>query len=202
MPSTFSWHGRELRYFDHDYNNTRNNERAVEVAIARDWLGDDLRLKGTHPAGLEVGNVLGHYGCTWPRRVVDLAEQAEGVENIDVADITGRYPWIVSVSTIEHVGMAEYGAAPVPMAATEAIFLLQSLLTDDGRMLVTIPFGHNADLDTDIAMGALDVTRQCTLHRIQTGNRPPVWLQASDPVAPLPYDSLARSAAAVWIGEW
>jgi hypothetical protein len=175
MGDVFGWHGHLLRYVDHPYNNTRNNERAVELAVARRWL------RGERRPGLEVGHVLGHYGAPYPRRIVDLTEQAEGVENIDVLDVAGQYPWILSISTIEHVGMAEYGADPKPMAATEALLHLADCLTYGGRMLVTVPFGHNPDLDTDIAMGALGAWHQCTLHRHQVPGQPPTWHQADLP---------------------
>lgn len=195
MNERFRWHGRRLHYWNAPYNNTRNNERAVELSIAAAWLGD---MHGT--PGLEVGNVLGHYNAPWSRRIVDLYEQAPDVENIDVADIEGVFPWVVSISTLEHVGL-DYGE-PRPMAATEAVLHLRDLLAPGGRMLVSIPFGANPDLDADIAMGALGVARQCTLHRLQPGAEPPTWEQAAEPVAPLPYDHEVRSARAVWIGEW
>lgn len=204
QPATqFRWHDLTLPYWDHEHNNTRNNERAVELPAAAWWLGQlppDAHA-GQH-VGLEVGNVLAHYGAPPRRRVVDLTEVAEGVDNIDVADVRGQYPWIISISTIEHVGQMDYADTPVPMAATNALLHLRDLLIPGGRMLVTVPLGWNRDLDADIATGVFDVARQCTLHRIQVGDQPPVWLQASEPVAPLPYDHPAASAAAVWIGEW
>ncbi len=195
MVSSFRWHDRRLTYFDHPYNNTRNNERAVEVAIAHAWW------HGLPDGGLEVGNVLGHYPSTRARRVVDLYEQAEGVENINVMDVRGSYQWIVAISTMEHVGQPDYGDVFVPMAATEAVLHLADLLAPGGRMLVTVPFGHNRDLDADIGMGALGVARQCTLWRYSQGGRV-TWRQQPEPVAPRPYNHVAASADAVWIGEW
>jgi hypothetical protein len=192
----FRWHGQMLRYADHPYNNTRNNERAVELAVVAHFL------RGERRPGLEVGNVLAHYDAPWRRRVVDLTEQALGVENIDVADVTGQYPWIVSVSTIEHVGLPEYGADPKPMAATEAVLHLADCLGWGGRMLVTVPLGYNPDLDADIDMGALGVWHQATLLRHQEPGEPPTWRQAPEPVARRPYNHEAASADAVWIGEW
>ncbi|QOR55417.1 MAG: hypothetical protein SHS37scaffold145_68 [Phage 71_18] len=191
--SQFTWQGQRLSYWDHPYNNTRNNERAVELPIVGAWLGwEEVR------PGLEVGNVLGHYRAPWPRRVVDLYEQAEGVENIDVLDIEGRFPWIVSVSTVEHVGRDD--DTDRPWAAAAAIRHLYGLLEPGGRMLVTCPFGYNEHLDAAIVGYELGVTRQTVLRRQHHAARLPQWWPA--PVEPVPYDSQHASAAAVWIGEW
>src|SRR5574338_1440448 len=97
---TFTYHGARLDYFDHPYNDTIRNERAVEVAVAMHWR------QGRRADGLEVGNVLGHYGLHG-HRVADLHEEAPGVENVDVLAVTGSYPWVVALSTVEHVGRDE-----------------------------------------------------------------------------------------------
>lgn len=197
MSRTFRWHQHRLPYWDEPYNNTRNNERAVELAIAQWWLADEV------PGGLEVGHVLGHYRGPWPdHRVVDLTEQAEGVENLDVRTVQGSYPWVVSISTVEHVGQPNYADRPEPMASTEALYHLHDLLAPAGRMLVTVPLGWNADLDADLAMDVFTPARQCTLHRQAHGSGLPTWVMADTPVAPRPYNHRAASADAVWIGEW
>lgn len=200
MSATFRWHDVRLPYWDADYNNTRNNERAVELTIVHHWLQTVATPPGV---GLEVGNVLAHYQAPWVRRIVDLTEQAEGVENIDVRQVEGSYPWIVSISTVEHVGQPDYADVPEPMASTEAVLHLADLLAPGGRMLVTVPLGWNRDLDADLAMGAVGVARQCTLHRRRSRlGMPPTWVTAPEPVAPRPYNHQAQSADAVWIGEW
>lgn len=195
----FRWHDESLPYWDHGYNNTRNNERAVEVPIAALFLGE-AHFVHQLGAGLEVGNVMAHYGVPVPRRVVDRYEQADGVDNLDVAEITGTYPWILSVSTVEHVGVDD--DTDQPDLAVAAVRHLRSLLAPGGRMLVTVPFGYNPALDAAIVAGDLGVTRQATLHRHGRGREVPTWAQAAEPVAPLLYGRGVRSALAVWIGEW
>ena len=92
-----------LQLFDHPYNTTILNERAVEIPVVMAWLyrGDPLGDV------LEVGNVLQHYGDVLDvptRRIVDRYETGPHVENLDVFDITGRYDTIITISTVEHVG--------------------------------------------------------------------------------------------------
>jgi SAM-dependent methyltransferase len=139
-----TWDGRQLPLVDLPYNATIRNERAVELAVVFDWL------RGCTGDGLEVGNVLAHYGRTG-HRVADLFEQAPGVENVDVFDVDGRYDWIVSISTVEHV---RWDVDRDPTGAPFAIRYLRDLLRPGGELLVTVPFGWNPPLDARLPCGA------------------------------------------------
>lgn len=181
------YHGTLLDGFDHPYNSTAMNERAVELAVAADWL------QHVNGEGLEVGNVLSHYGLGRPRRIVDRYEQGPGVENIDVFEISGRYDWIVSISTIEHVG---WDIAPrEPSFAQQAISRLASLLAPGGQMLVTVPGGYHPPLDVHLKSGA-GATRTCTMVRDAQS-----WRQTKRP-AFKPYAASTPWAESIWIGEW
>lgn len=173
----FTYQGREYDGFDHRYNDTINNERAVEVAVARRWM-----RRQPHGAGLEVGNVMAHYGAP-RRRVVDLYEEGPNVENIDVFDITGLYDWIMSISTLEHIDRA-----------VDALEHLLSCRAAFGRLLITAGAGQHGELDAHLATGA-GATRWCTMARMGS-----TWVQTPEPVF-LPY-SQETKAASVWIGEW
>jgi SAM-dependent methyltransferase len=180
----FKYHGTALDGFDHDYNTTLLNERAVEIAVALqfDRSGE----------GLEVGNVLGHYGLHG-HRVVDQFERGPGVENIDVFDIAGGYDWIISISTIEHV---RWDVEPRdPSAAGRAIDHLASLLNPGGRMLITVPAGYHPTIDEHLATGA-GATRCCTLVRDRE-----TWRQTKA-LTFKPYGATTKWAESVWIGEW
>lgn len=182
---TFTYWGRKLTELDHPYNDTARNERAVEIPVALHFLDT---VKGD---GLEVGNVLGHYGCTRKRVVVDLHEHGDNVANIDIRDVTVRdLPWIVSVSTVEHVGWDDDSD---PTAAVDTLERLRSFLAPDGRMLVTVPLGYNPPLDAHLlhASGAM---RCCTLVRDP-------WRQ-TDEMEHRPYIGDGHGAGAVWIGEY
>ena len=143
--------GTTLQPFDHPYNTTALNERAVELAMAQRFLLT-RRMAGMGNV-LEVGNVLDHYNdrSDFPvpeRRIVDRFEVAPGVENIDVFDIKGTYDTIISISTIEHVGRDD--GRDRPHAAVEATYHLRSLLAPGGRFFCTFPTGWNEALDADL----------------------------------------------------
>jgi SAM-dependent methyltransferase len=134
----------DLELFDHPYNTTILNERAVELAVARRWLDE------RQGDGLEVGNVTSHYWAA-THRIVDLYEQAEGVENVDLFTVEDRFDWVLAISTVEHV---RWDDAHDPSGGPAAVQHLRSLLKPEGQLLVTIPFGWNPPLDQELPLGA------------------------------------------------
>lgn len=183
-----NWWGERLPLADFAYNTTLLNERAVELPVVWSWLRHGLRT-------LELGNVLGHYPGAPERTVVDRYETADGVDNRDVFDISGRWEQIVAISTVEHVRWDE-GSEREAGGSQAAVEHLASLLEPGGRMLVTVPTGHNPPLDEWLLAGA-GATRACTLVRTGSGK----WVQTVEPVA-LPYGTVTKWAESVWIGEW
>jgi hypothetical protein len=148
---TFRFDGTELPYAIHAYNTTWRNERAVELPIA---LAAYERGRTAGASILEVGNVLAHYGHAG-HAVLDKYEQAAGVRNMDVMDLPDdeRYDLIVSISTIEHMGLDEDVREPdKPARATER---LTQALNPGGELLATFPMGYNADLDDLVRRGGL-----------------------------------------------
>jgi SAM-dependent methyltransferase len=146
---TFVFAGREYRYFRHPHNATWQNERAVEVPIARTAV-----LEATGGRVLEIGNVLGHY-MRHEHDVVDKYEAGANVQNVDVLAFEADEPYdlIVSVSTLEHVGWDE--AERDPDKIPRAVERLRSLLAPGGRALVTLPVGYNPWLDDLLKAEAL-----------------------------------------------
>jgi hypothetical protein len=186
---TFEWWGREFPMADFAYNTTALNERAVELPIACWWL--------RNAAGrvLEVGNVLSHYYDSLPKRtVVDRYEGGDGVENIDVFEVTGEWNHIVSISTVEHVRWDEHPREPGGGQA--AVEHLQSVLSPKGRMLLTVPLGWNQPLDDWLLDGDTGVDRACTL--VRQNDR---WVQTERPLW-RPYGATQPWAESVWVGEW
>jgi len=191
-PGSFTFRGQRYRYLLHSYNETWTNERAVEVPLAVALLDArrDARV-------LEVGNVLSHYGHTG-HEVVDKFEAAPGVRNADVleADFYAAYDLIVSISTLEHVGLDEEEKDPdKPRRAVER---LNSLLAPGGTLFVTVPLGYNAGLDDALTGGRIPFDEVGYLRRVSRLNR---WGQASaGQVAGSAYGAPYPAANALAIG--
>ncbi len=187
--SEFSLGGVSYPCFHHRYHYTWLNERAVEIPVFR------ALLEGRDPETvLEVGNVLGHYG---PRRhlVVDRYERAAGVRNEDVVDFDPgrRFDLIVSISTLEHVGLDEQPREPdKPLRALER---LRSLLAPGGRLVFSIPVGYNRDLDRALRTGAVELDECQALRRVEGS-----WREVPcDTVWDATYDELLYQAEAILI---
>jgi hypothetical protein len=160
---TFMFMGREWKCYYHPYNRTPANERQVELpAVAELILSKPGRLRRC----LEVGHTLGHYesinrivkqvSTCWT--TVDKYERAAGVLNQDLFEHEPEelYDLIVSVSTVEHIGVDEaryaalYGSTrwaknqPNPQCIVEK---LQSMLASQGRLIITFTPGFNPEWD-------------------------------------------------------
>lgn len=185
--STFEWRGQQLAYLDHPYNTTAQNERAIEVPIAEAWLADQ-------PAGgIEVGNVLGHY-LPVEHQVVDRYEQAPGVENLDVFDLVGEVPWVLAISTLEHVRFDPPEEVD-PLGAIRACEHLVDLLAPDGRMLATVPLGQNPYLDGAVLSDGLGADIETYLLHTPDG-----WVTVDRQWGPLREEG--GWPTVLWIGEW
>ena len=186
--TTFALAGRERPLFFHPYNETWQNERAVEVPLA-------LEALDASPV-LEVGNVLGHYGRSG-HVVVDKYERAPGVVNVDALDFAPaeRFARIVSISTVEHMGFDE--DVRDDGKPRRAVAHLRSLLAPGGQLLVTIPLGYNAAADALCAPEAGAFDEVAYLRR--TGELE--WAEATWPeVSGAPYGTPFPAANVVAVG--
>ena len=138
----FDFEGQRYRYMFHPYGTTLRGERIVEVPIAL----RALTLHGRQRI-LEVGNVLRHY-VECDHDVVDKYEQGPGCINEDIIEFQPKQPYdfILSISTVEHIGWNEYER--VPDQAVQALHHMKNLLAPGGSMLVTIPWGSHPVLDS------------------------------------------------------
>lgn len=186
----FELWGETLPYFVHPHNSTWRNERAVEIPAALAFL-ETVRGRG-----MEFGNVLRHYGITGPSDVVDRYERSPGVLNVDILDYSAApFDFIVSISTLEHVGWDE---RPRDVYKSEQAFNhLRCLLVPNGRMLLTVPLGHNPTVDDAAAAGRWSPERQACLVRQKDGR----WRDAGA-VEVRPYGGRVLGATAVWIAEF
>lgn len=165
----FRFRDRYYRYFDHEYNRPKLNERTIEVPIVRDVID---RYEGKEI--LEVGNVLPHYYASG-YDVVDKFEKIPGVINIDIVDFSPdkQYDLIVSISTLEHVGYDEEPRDPLKVI--RAVDRLKTLLKPGGMMIVTLPVGYNRPMDELLNSGRLAFTEQYYMRRTTEGNQ---WTEA------------------------
>lgn len=193
---TFEVWGHRLPYYSHPYNETWRNERAVELPIAEAWLAA-LPDAG---AGLEVGNVLDHYGMRpagW--RCIDLYEQADGVENVDLIGWSEPQALdaIVSISTVEHVGWDDVRCRDCAALVLSA--LVGSLAPPHGAMLLTVPLSWNSVLDDVLLSGGHPwQVKACTLVRDDL-DQP--WYQ-TDQLEARPYIGGGDGALSVWVGQF
>jgi len=191
---TFDLGGVQHPYFIHQYNATWRNERAVEIALATDFMG---RLAGKRI--LELGNVSAYYK-DHSHTVVDKYERRTGVLNFDFVDYapTTRFEGFLSISTFEHIGWDEKPREPAKLQ--KAFHRLAQLdLVDRAQCLVTVPTGYNSFLDELIERGELPFARVHFMKRI---NRRNDWTECSKKDAlSVPYDSVFPAANGLLIGR-
>lgn len=187
-----SFRGEQLAYTFNRYNNSYRNERTVEISVTRWFLSqqDNGRM-------LEVGNVLAHYGKTG-HTVLDKYEVIPGVLNDDIVDYRPEQPFdtVVAVSTLEHVGWDESPREPAKVF--RAIENVKKCATDDGRVLVTMPIGHNKALDEGLRTGEVKFPEETWLAR---RNRRNEWVEVGkDEALSRSYGSPFPNANAVYVG--
>jgi SAM-dependent methyltransferase len=141
----FTLDGEAYPLYLHPLQRTWRSERTVEIPIG---LRAVERAKGSV---LEVGAVLRQYmDGNATHTVVDKYEHGPGILNEDAETFSGGpYDLIVSLSTIEHIGLDERPRDPDKPRRT--ITNLVTLLAPGGRMLITVPNGYNRDLDDYLA---------------------------------------------------
>lgn len=190
---TFDFEGKKYNYFYHPYNLAWRNERSIEVPIVLE------RLLGRGGCSvLEVGNVLSHY-MDVEHDVLDKYEAGPGVINADAAEFDpGReYDLIISISTLEHIGIDEEPSGPgKAVAAAEH---LKGLLAPGGTMIATVPVGANAELDRALLSARGPFESKSALRRRRMTNS---WEQVEPPaVAACGYSRAGFRARAVLVVE-
>jgi hypothetical protein len=171
---TFTFNGQDYPYHFAEYNFAWANERCVELAIALPFIqaheGNDL---------IEIGNVGSHYHRSSPGWVVlDKYEISPRVVNEDLLDYDPRrkFKFLVSISTIEHIGWDEIPRDVSGAKTRLALSRLADLISPDGRAVVTFPVGYNEALDRTVAAGDHPFHRVDYLKRISWDNS---WIQVS-----------------------
>ncbi|HET6761410.1 MAG TPA: class I SAM-dependent methyltransferase [Gemmatimonadaceae bacterium] len=189
---SFAFQGRNFRYFVHYYNAMEGSDRAVEIPLARAFLE-----RFQQASGIEVGNVLPHY-LRVRHPIIDKYEKAPGVLNQDVLEFEppAALDFIVSISTLEHVGWDELPRDPAKVEF--AIERLRRMLKPSGRMFVTCPLGHNSHLDSLVLGEKTDAVEEGFLQHAGSGS----WhqIRRAD-VTALASQARRDPARILWIAE-
>lgn len=148
---SFIFHQHKYRYFIHPYNFTWENERMVEIPIVMEIANRCRKMGGEI---LEIGNVLPHYYSV-DHDIVDKHERGHRVINSDwlVFETPKRYDLIVSISTLEHIGIDD--GFPSLEKSRNAIEKINYFLKVGGRAVITIPLSQNPAFDYLIAKAEL-----------------------------------------------
>lgn len=121
----------------------RSSERAIEVPLAIDFISHYVKDEPI----IELGCVLPYYILKKSNHIVyDLTDRhpqniKRDIRTMSSADLKGN---LVSISTVEHIGLSEYGIKEGDVSATD---MLKSILANARKYFVTFPLGHNPELD-------------------------------------------------------
>jgi hypothetical protein len=158
-----------MPYFCHWYNLTFDNERAVEVSIF-------LRIIEKYSAAevLEIGAVLSNY-IDHDHLVIDKYEPGKHILNTDIVDVsmTNRFPLIISISTLEHIGFDEYPQDNSKVV--RAVEVIKRHLGKEGLFVASVPVAYNRNIDLLVTEEIL-FDHQYYLERKSGSNR---WTQTS-----------------------
>jgi SAM-dependent methyltransferase len=139
-----------LRYGARSVELDRTNERIVEVPYVLGAIGQVARGACILDVGSAESTValslacLGYdvtaidprgYPFTHPR----LKVVRGSVEHLELG---GQFDAVVSMSTVEHIGMDAYGQAPTERADLAAMARIRELTRPGGILVLTIPFGR------------------------------------------------------------
>lgn len=132
----------ELIYCNDPYNRAGTNERTVEVPLGHNFLD-----RFAPASVVEVGAVMPYYGRQ-EHRVIDLYDSYGGCLRADAVsyDYTGLN--VLSISTVEHIGLPDYQmGSGQELAPTLAFQCLEKMIQEAEHYLVTFPLGHHKVLD-------------------------------------------------------
>jgi hypothetical protein len=167
----FSFNGRIYPLFAHRFNcgwpPRRMTERSVELALADAWL-QQIERRAEPQDVWEIGAVTPYY---WPKRVPNVVDPYDSHPFANIRQslfdisLTGRS--VLSISTFEHIGVAEYGQQERPGLAIAAI---EKLFLEASSFMVTVPIGYNQSLDDFLFSGVAQPAEIGFLMRPARGN--------------------------------
>jgi hypothetical protein len=144
-PKHFFFNGKKIQYENSFYNTSFFNERTVEIPMIKEIISSYKRNNF-----LEIGNVLQHYNYPESRVIVDKYEVSQNVinEDIETYSTQTKFNLIVSISTLEHVGLDEGEMLPDKDKLQRCILnISNNLLAKEGVLIVTLPVNYNENVD-------------------------------------------------------
>ena len=162
---TFKFQGKSYFYFHHKYNITWKNERAIEIPII--W---EIVKKHSGKRILEIGNVLSHYFDV-NYDIIDKYEKNNDIINQDIINFhpSNKYDLIISISTFEHIGWS-YKTRDSDKIL-RVIEKLRSLLSLNGKIIVSFPIGWNPYLDRHVKEKEIQFKRIYYLKKVSEDNQ-------------------------------
>lgn len=168
----FLFNGKLFNYYLAAYNNTSLNEREIEIPIIIDYI-----RKFPAQNILEIGNVLSHYFSNVSHDIIDKDEKVDKVINEDIVTYkTDKlYDLIISISTMEHVGMEGDGIFKLTEGWVQKGFEnVKTLLAPNGKFVFTIPLYFHLELDHLLKTGKLKFDEYYCMERDMESNK---WSQ-------------------------
>jgi hypothetical protein len=157
------------------YPPARMTERSVELSIANVFLDTVPRDKV-----LEIGAVTPYY---WPYRVLDVCDPVDPHRQVNIRasmldiKLTGRI--VLSISTFEHIGKADYGLERDVQLNVRAF---QKLFAECECFLITVPGGYFPEMDKYLT--SLDPPEiKCSISYLIRGREDNNWSQVHAPQA-------------------
>lgn len=138
---SFCFMGQEYKLFEHSYNcgyiGGRMTERGVELSVALDYISK-------RNAVTEIGAVTPYYFRS--DNIIEIIDPTDSCaevtkKSIFECDLTGRN--ILCISTVEHIGTADYGMHESYNAADA----VEKIIDESRSCLITAPCGYNQVLD-------------------------------------------------------
>jgi hypothetical protein len=140
------------QHFIHPMNDTARNERAVEMTLLFRWMaeaeGDFIEVGAVTPCYPGIQETVGipFFKCDRNPGGYDVVDPNDKRATIakPIADVDVKGFNVVCISTIEHIGMADWQTITDGTASVNA---LRQILDDAKSCFVTIPLGYNSELD-------------------------------------------------------
>lgn len=144
--TNFTYKGKEFFYEDHLHNSTRDNERGVELALAKEFLRRYDNI-------IEVGAVTPYYFKEYTHEVFDLEDTHPRAKNVDASgmDFTGKN--VLCISTVEHF-------------KDNSVPFIKNIIENANKYLITFPLGYNERIDSDEKLDKFGLLKGTFMSRI------------------------------------